>query len=146
MTATGLRPAPQSWPLYERCLRDVREQLSAASFERAWAAGRGLTDDEALHAALAIGPSPPTTPSPPVPPATTPPVVRSRVRAPHQLTERQRAVAALVAQGLTNREIANKLKRSERTVDAHVQAILERLDFASRAQIATWVTERSRQG
>jgi non-specific serine/threonine protein kinase len=54
------------------------------------------------------------------------------------LTGRQREVAALVAQGLTNREIAEALIVSERTVHSHVRAILNRLALTSRTQIASW--------
>jgi non-specific serine/threonine protein kinase len=51
-------------------------------------------------------------------------------------------VAALVARGRTNREIAAALVISERTADAHVQNILNKLGFSSRAQIAAWATKR----
>ena len=54
------------------------------------------------------------------------------------LTEREREVAALVAQGQTNREIAEVLFLSERTVAVHVANTLSKLGFASRAQIAAW--------
>src|SRR5205823_5131343 len=52
------------------------------------------------------------------------------------LTARERRVAALVAQGLTNRDIAARLEVSKRTVDAHVEHILAKLGFASRIQVA----------
>ncbi len=138
----GLHPAPQSWSPYGECLRDLREQLSAASFDRAWVAGRELTEDEAITMALAAVPSPSAIPSGPPPTETTTAI--NRAHSPHKLTERQGTVAELVALGLTNREIAERLSISERTADAHLQAILERLDFTSRSQIASWVTERSR--
>ena len=56
------------------------------------------------------------------------------------LTERERQVAALVAQGRSNREIAAALVVSERTVETHVGNILAKLGFASRAQVAAWAT------
>ncbi|HUG55592.1 MAG TPA: LuxR C-terminal-related transcriptional regulator [Candidatus Limnocylindrales bacterium] len=59
------------------------------------------------------------------------------------LTARERQIAALVARGQTNREIALQLTLSERTVENHLQHILNRLDLRSRAQIARWVAERS---
>jgi DNA-binding NarL/FixJ family response regulator len=54
------------------------------------------------------------------------------------LSKREREVAALVARGLTNREIARTLFVSERTAENHVQHILAKLGFGSRAQIAAW--------
>jgi DNA-binding CsgD family transcriptional regulator len=57
------------------------------------------------------------------------------------LTERERSVAALIAQGKSNREIADQLVVSERTVESHVANILFKLGFASRTQVAAWVVE-----
>jgi DNA-binding NarL/FixJ family response regulator len=57
---------------------------------------------------------------------------------PALLSRREREVAALVARGLTNREIARALVLSERTAENHVQHILTKLGFGSRAQIAAW--------
>jgi DNA-binding CsgD family transcriptional regulator/tetratricopeptide (TPR) repeat protein len=57
------------------------------------------------------------------------------------LTAREREVAQLVAQGKTSREIAGLLVVSERTAEGHVNNILGKLGFTSRAQIAAWVVE-----
>ena len=57
------------------------------------------------------------------------------------LTERERAVAVLIAQGKSNREIADALVVSYRTVETHVGTILSKLAFSSRAQIAVWAVE-----
>lgn len=59
------------------------------------------------------------------------------------LTPREREVAELVAQGLTNREIATRLYLSERTAQNHVQHILTKLGLSNRSQIAVWITERT---
>jgi DNA-binding CsgD family transcriptional regulator len=59
------------------------------------------------------------------------------------LTAREREVAALVAQGRSNREIAAELVLSERTAENHVQHILTKLGFANRSQIAAWVAQMS---
>ncbi len=58
---------------------------------------------------------------------------------PADLTERQVEVLRLVASGLSNREIASRLVISVRTVDGHMENILRKLDFSSRAQVAAWV-------
>jgi DNA-binding CsgD family transcriptional regulator/sugar lactone lactonase YvrE len=55
------------------------------------------------------------------------------------LTRREREVAVLVGQGLTNREIATRLFISERTAESHVEQIRGKLGFHSRVQIANWV-------
>lgn len=55
------------------------------------------------------------------------------------LTPRQREVAALVAEGLSNREIADRLVITERSAESHVERIRTRLGFRSRAQVAAWV-------
>ena len=55
------------------------------------------------------------------------------------LTRRELEVADLVAQGLTNREIASRLFVSERTAQNHVQHILDKLALPNRSQIAVWV-------
>ncbi|HEY9325607.1 MAG TPA: LuxR C-terminal-related transcriptional regulator, partial [Candidatus Limnocylindria bacterium] len=54
------------------------------------------------------------------------------------LTKREREVAAYVAEGLTNRDIAERLVISDRTVESHVEHIRNKLGVRSRAQVATW--------
>jgi DNA-binding CsgD family transcriptional regulator len=54
------------------------------------------------------------------------------------LTKRQQEVAALVSQGLTNRDIAERLTIDERSAEGHVERIRIRLGVRSRAQIAAW--------
>ncbi|KJF19139.1 protein kinase [Rhodococcus sp. WS3] len=60
------------------------------------------------------------------------------------LTRRELQVAELVAEGLTNSAIAAKLVISQRTAQGHVEHILAKLGFTSRAQIAAWTIEHSR--
>jgi len=57
------------------------------------------------------------------------------------LTEREREVAVLIAQGKSNREIADTLVVSLRTVETHVGTILSKLGAASRSRIAVWAVE-----
>ena len=56
-----------------------------------------------------------------------------------RLTSREREVAVLVSQGLTNRQIGAAGHITERTAENHVQHIMGKLGFTSRAQIAAWV-------
>ncbi|MEA2827502.1 MAG: hypothetical protein QOG43_1941 [Actinomycetota bacterium] len=60
------------------------------------------------------------------------------------LSGREAEVAELVAEGLTNRQIAARLIISERTAQNHVQHILTKLGFTTRAQIAAWSARRDR--
>ncbi|MEU2014165.1 helix-turn-helix transcriptional regulator, partial [Nocardia sp. NPDC019302] len=54
-------------------------------------------------------------------------------------TKREREVAELVAEGLTNREIAARLVISPRTAQGHVEHVLTKLGFTSRTQVAAWI-------
>jgi DNA-binding CsgD family transcriptional regulator len=63
---------------------------------------------------------------------------RLRSTMPTGLTERQSEVAALVADGLTNRQLAERLGITERSAESHVERIRLRLGFRSRSQIAAW--------
>lgn len=112
---------------YDRHVASTRAALGAKSFDAATARGRAMTLDEAVEYALA-----PAGAAKPAPPGTQ--------KSP--LTHRELEVAHLVAQGLTNREIASSLNISERTADAHVQHILNKLGFRARTQIASWSAER----
>jgi DNA-binding CsgD family transcriptional regulator len=67
----------------------------------------------------------------------------ARESASNVLTAREREIAGLMADGLSNRDIAERLVISEGTVDVHVKHILGKLGFRSRAQVAGWV---ARQG
>jgi non-specific serine/threonine protein kinase len=64
------------------------------------------------------------------------------VLTPTPLTRREQQVADLIAGGMSNKEIAARLVIARRTAEGHVERILQKLGFSSRAQIATWVTER----
>lgn len=59
-----------------------------------------------------------------------------------RLTRREREVAALVAEGLTNRDIAQRLFIAEKTAENHVQHILTKLGLSSRSQIAVWAVRQ----
>ena len=67
---------------------------------------------------------------------------RAAKRAFGGLTEREREVAVLIAQGKANREIAEILVVNYRTIEKHIENILSKLGFTSRAQIAVWAIEK----
>ncbi len=58
------------------------------------------------------------------------------------LTQREREVAALIARGKSNREIADSLVVAPRTIETHISSILSKLGFTSRTQIAVWAAEK----
>ncbi|MEU5181015.1 LuxR C-terminal-related transcriptional regulator [Streptomyces longwoodensis] len=68
----------------------------------------------------------------------------SGARAPEgiRLTRREAQVAELVAQGLANQQIADRLVIARRTAEGHVERILGKLGFSNRSQIAAWVAGR----
>ncbi len=118
---------PQADPSeHDRYVACVRTELGEATFAAARDKGRAMTPEQAVEYALASTEAAPRK-------------VRS---AADLLTAREREVAALVARGLTNRQIAAKLVVTERTAETHVQNILNKLGFTSRAQIAAWAVEQ----
>ncbi len=100
--------------------------LGAPRFEAEVTAGRQLTRAAAIK--LALGE-----------PADAGPAAHD-VRDASPLSAREAEIARLIANGLTNKQIASRLILSERTVDSHVRNMLNKLGSGSRAQIATWVT------
>jgi len=77
-----------------------------------------------------------------IPHTAAPTVRRAAKQAFAGLTERERQVATLVARGNSNRAIADTLVVSERTIEKHIENVLSKLGFTSRAQIAVWAVER----
>jgi non-specific serine/threonine protein kinase len=117
----------------EARLAPAWQALSSPLAEAAWQHGRGLSVEEAIGLVLE-----------PMTPAVEPDHVApthdgASASVLSQLTPREREVAALVARGLTNRQIASSLVISERTADVHVSNILNKLTLNSRAQLAAWV-------
>jgi len=136
VVGTDLGPADREQ--YRHCVAAVRAQLDEATFATAWAEGRAMTREQAIDYAFGLAvPSQQVTHS-------AHPLSPRRVTKQEfgGLTPRERQVAALVAQGKSNREIADELVLSERTVENHVGNILSKLGFGSRAQIAGWVVEK----
>ncbi|MFI9343307.1 LuxR C-terminal-related transcriptional regulator [Streptomyces sp. NPDC052773] len=106
----------------------VREELGEAEFERWRQTGARMSGREVVEAVRADADDPHPRPRPV--PAQTAAAPSTDV-----LTRREREVAALVAQDLSNREIAERLVISKRTVDAHVEHILAKLGITSRTEI-----------
>jgi predicted ATPase/DNA-binding CsgD family transcriptional regulator len=113
-------------PIYRARVERVREACEAAlgrDAERLWAEGARLGVDDA--AALAFG------------------TAKKRPASPAGVTARELEVAGLVAEGLTNKEIASRLHLSVRTVESHVRHVLAKLALDNRTQLATWAHERT---
>jgi DNA-binding CsgD family transcriptional regulator len=128
-TLRAASPAPL-WPAerfeIDRHTEQLRARLPAPLWRQQWQTGQALSIERAIDYALAGGESGS---------ARQPP---SRLGS---LTERERGVAALIAQGATNRAIAEALVISERTVERHVANIFAKLDLGSRSQIAVFAVE-----
>jgi DNA-binding CsgD family transcriptional regulator/tetratricopeptide (TPR) repeat protein len=124
-------------PLVEqqaRCAAEVRRALGDETFGAAADEGRRASLEEAIDHALG------TRNAHPVAPRRAGPEDRGG------LTRREAQIADLVAEGLTNKEIARRLVISQRTAESHIEHILAKLGFTSRAQIARWATERRGAG
>jgi non-specific serine/threonine protein kinase len=119
---------------YERDVTAARAQLDTATFAAAWAAGRALTLEEAIAEALHVGVE-----APPAQTETAAQAPQPASAAPDRLgtlTPRERQVLALLAQGASNRAIADTLIIAERTAEIHVSNILGKLGVTSRTQAA----------
>jgi predicted ATPase/DNA-binding NarL/FixJ family response regulator len=109
---------------HDGCEQQTRAALGDAAFQDPFAHGRSLTDEDALAYALEE--------SRPAPASRAPGVAKL-------LTRRERDVAEHVGRGLSNKEVAARLVISQRTAEGHVQKILTKFGFTSRAQIAAWI-------
>ncbi|MEV0118204.1 LuxR C-terminal-related transcriptional regulator [Streptomyces sp. NPDC050844] len=127
---------------HDTAVAKARATLGDSAYAAQHERGAGLSLAESVtHVAEGTDALPEPTPRAEAePPArrSSAPVPRARDRAtaqPGSLTAREREVAALVAEGLTNRQIAERLVISKRTADAHVEHILSKLGLTSRTQI-----------
>lgn len=129
--AQGLWPAartvstvlPNMFRFHDECERTTRRALGEKKFDLALRRGRAMGMNAAIAFALEEEAAD----------------TSASVGALAGLTKRERQVADLVAEGLSNRQIAAKLVISQRTTQGHVEHILTKLGFTSRAQIAAWV-------
>jgi predicted ATPase/DNA-binding CsgD family transcriptional regulator len=119
--ATGATRSAYWRGLHERLVAETRPRLGDDAFQRAWEAGRTLTPEQAV----AILP-------PPAAPAT---------ERPDGLTRRELEVLGLVAEGLTDAQVAERLVVSLRTVNAHLRSIYRKLDVRSRSAATRYAVE-----
>jgi predicted ATPase/DNA-binding CsgD family transcriptional regulator len=115
---------------YERSLSAARVHLGERAFAAAWTQGRAMTPQQAL---VAQGHKP--TPSP------TPSATPSPQAYPAGLTAREVEVLRLLAGGLTDLQIAEKLVLSPRTVHAHISSIYSKLGVTSRSAATRYAIE-----
>jgi len=113
---------------YMRTAELVAGTLGAGEFEAGGESYRELSLSEIISLALGDRSAP-----------------AAKVRQEQRLTAREQQIAELIAEGLSNKVIAETLVISPRTVGSHVEHILAKLNFSSRAQIATWSTQRSQE-
>jgi non-specific serine/threonine protein kinase len=107
----------------DRIANACQAALGQKAFGAALAAGRGMSIEGAVHYALEADA----------------PRKRGRKAADESpLTPREREIAGLVAQGLSNRQIAEALAISEKTAESHLSHILSKLELPSRARLAVW--------
>jgi predicted ATPase/DNA-binding CsgD family transcriptional regulator len=112
----------------------VREAIGSQAYEQAFAEGAAYSFEQAVS--LALGEAPEGGDA-----ATATRRGQSGSGGSGGLTRREREVAGLLAEGLSNKEIATRLVISQRTVETHVDHVLGKLGITSRAQVASWVAE-----
>jgi DNA-binding CsgD family transcriptional regulator/tetratricopeptide (TPR) repeat protein len=129
--AVGYPQPPGERAVQEPYLLASRARLDEA-WEAAFAEGRAMDLEEDVEYALTKDDSSMLA-------SRTPEQTSATVPRLSALTRREREVAKLVARGLTNRQIAEGLVLSERTVENHVHNILKKLSLSSRSEVAAWV-------
>ena len=126
---------PVSRASYQRAVAAARTQLGEQAFATAWAEGRTMTPEQAFAAQGR------TTRSAPVPAEepSVPPLKKPTY--PDGLTAREVEVLRLLAQGLTNAQIAERLVISVVTVNFHVRSIYSKLGISSRSAATRYAIE-----
>ena len=118
---------------HERAVSLVIKGIGQKALDAAFQHGRAMTISEGV--AFAVEDKPPPKPAP---------AVRT---GPHAvLTRRQLDIARLIADDLSNKQIAARLFLSERTVETHVTNILNKLGLGSRIQLSRWMARLTEPG
>ncbi len=134
--AIGAPRPPFERVSYEQAVAAARAQLGEKSFAAAWAEGRSMTPEQALAAqGPVIIPTPAATEPPASPPAKPTPSY------PDGLSAREVEVLRLLAQGLTDVQIAEQLVISPRTVNNHLTSIYSKIQVSSRAAATRYAME-----
>jgi predicted ATPase/class 3 adenylate cyclase/DNA-binding CsgD family transcriptional regulator len=123
---------------YEQAVAAARTQLGEQSFTAAWIEGRTMTPDQAL---TAQGPTLGSSSSSTGERISAPPAM-STVTYPNTLTSREVEVLRLVAQGLTDAQVAEQLVISPRTVNTHLTSIYNKLGVVSRTAASRFAIEQ----
>jgi DNA-binding CsgD family transcriptional regulator len=134
--AIGAPLPPIYRPAYERAVRAARAQFGEKAFAAAWAEGRTMTLEQLLAAQGPMSMLPPVSADP----VTAPPVAKASTY-PDGLTAREVEVLRLVAQGLTDEQVAEQLVISRHTVNSHLKAIYGKLGVTSRSAATRYALE-----
>jgi predicted ATPase/DNA-binding CsgD family transcriptional regulator len=126
---------PREREQFDEHFATLRETLGDDQFASLWQAGKSMGLDAAIDLALTLFHSSPTD-------------VGEQDGAhtdgsPSILTRREGEVAALIAEGYTNAEIATHLGMAPRTADTHVSNILRKLAVSSRTEVASWLVKHA---
>jgi predicted ATPase/DNA-binding NarL/FixJ family response regulator len=127
LESIGTPLAPADATVLVADLEEIRRRLRPARWAAAQAEGRAFSLDQAFEAARSI--------------ATGTAVAAEAGGTGALLSAREREVAALIARGLSNREIAGTLHISPKTAANHVDHILTKLSLRSRTELAVWIIE-----
>ena len=121
---------------YGRAITAVRTRLDEKAFTTAWAEGRTMTPEQAL-AAQGPGTLPQSLPTAP----SSTPQAKPAATSPAGLTPREVEVLHLLAQGLTDAQIAEQLVISPRTVNNHLTSIYSKIQVSSRSAATRYAME-----
>lgn len=136
--AVGMPLPPVLHILHEPIVALVKASLSEEAFARAWSEGRSMTLDQVLVRPGSSVPSTSTLLQPTM--ASTSPAPFS-ASPPAGLTAREVDVLRLVAQGMTNEQVAHQLTISPRTVNTHLTSIFSKIGVSTRSAATRYAVD-----